>query len=85
VRLAGGAAPVANRALALVEAGDHARALRLAGAALAAEPGNVAAAKARAAALKALLAKCRNSNERGWLASGLRQLEKPPAAPAPAQ
>ena len=78
VKLAGGAAPVAARAQELIEAGEHVRALRLTGAALAAEPGNAAAAKTRAAALKALLAKCRNSNERGWLANELRRLERAP-------
>jgi alkyl sulfatase BDS1-like metallo-beta-lactamase superfamily hydrolase len=78
VRLAGGAAPVAKRAGELIDAGQHVQGLRLAGVALAAEPGNEAAAKARAAALKALLAKSRNSNERGWLGYGLRQLEKSP-------
>jgi alkyl sulfatase BDS1-like metallo-beta-lactamase superfamily hydrolase len=82
VRMAGGAAPVAKRALELVEAGEHAQGLRLAGAALAAEPGNEPATKVRAAALKALLAKSRNSNERGWLTSGLRQLEKGQEQPA---
>ena len=82
VRLAGGAEPVAKRAQALVDGGQVVEGLRLAGAALAAEPGNAAAKKAREAALKALLAKCRNSNERGWLAYGLRQLNSPPAASA---
>ena len=80
VRLAGGAGPVAKRAGELVDAGQHVQGLRLAGIALAAEPGNEAATKARVAALKALLAKSRNSNERGWLGYGLRQLEKTPDA-----
>jgi alkyl sulfatase BDS1-like metallo-beta-lactamase superfamily hydrolase len=80
VRMAGGAAPVAKRAMELIEAGEPVQGLRLAGAALAAEPGNAAATQARAAALKALLAKCRNSNERGWLANGLRRVEKANAA-----
>lgn len=75
-RMAGGAAPVAKRALELVEAGKHVQGLRLAGVALATEPGNADALAARGAALKALLAKCRNSNERGWLTSGLRRVEK---------
>ncbi|HVU88748.1 MAG TPA: alkyl sulfatase dimerization domain-containing protein [Pirellulales bacterium] len=80
VRMAGGAGPVAKRAMEMVEAGEHVQGLRLAGAALAAEPNSTAATQARAAALKALLAKCRNSNERGWLASGLRRVEKSAAA-----
>ncbi len=80
VRMAGGAAAVAKRAMEMVEAGKHVEGLRLAGAALAAEPTNDDAAQARAAALKALLAKCRNSNERGWLANGLRRVEKSNAA-----
>ncbi|HEY4309243.1 MAG TPA: alkyl sulfatase dimerization domain-containing protein [Pirellulales bacterium] len=82
VRMAGGAESVAKRARELVEQGKHVQALRLAGTALAAEPGNSSAAQARAAALKALLAKCRNSNERGWLANGLRRVEKSAAPPA---
>ncbi len=77
VRMAGGAEAVAKRAREMIDAGNQVQGLRLAGAALAAEPGNAAAAQARAAALKALLAKCRNSNERGWLANGLRRVEKP--------
>ena len=77
VRMAGGADKVAQRATELVTAGKYAQALRLAGSALAAEPQNAAAAQARVAALKALLANCRNSNERGWLANGLKRLEKP--------
>jgi len=80
VRLAGGADKVAQRATELAEAGKHAQALRLAGSALAAEPQNAAATQVRVAALKALLAQCRNSNERGWLANGLKRLEKPAAA-----
>ncbi|MBI2823978.1 MAG: MBL fold metallo-hydrolase [Planctomycetia bacterium] len=81
VRLAGGADAVAKRAVALSEAGEPVRALRLTATALACEPGNEAAMKARAAALKALLARSRNSNERGWLANALRKIEsKPPAA-----
>lgn len=80
VRMAGGAGPVAKRAMEMVEAGEHVQGLRLAGAALAAEPNSTAATQARAAALKALLAKCRNSNERGWLANGLRRVEKSAAA-----
>lgn len=80
VKLAGGAAVVAKRAQELVEAGDHVQALRLAGVALAAEADHPEAAQARAAALKALLAKSRNSNERGWLNFGLRRLQKPAAA-----
>ncbi len=80
VKLAGGAAAVAKRAQELVDAGDHVQALRLAGVALAAEPGNTAGTQARTAALKALLAKSRNSNERGWLNFGLRRLQNPPAS-----
>ena len=82
VRLAGGAEVVAKRAAELVASGKEVEGLRLAGAALAAEPGSDTATAARTAALKALLAKTRNSNERGWLTSGLRKLEMSAGAPS---
>jgi alkyl sulfatase BDS1-like metallo-beta-lactamase superfamily hydrolase len=85
VRMAGGAALVAKRAGELIDAGQHVKGLRLAGLALAAEPGNEVATRARATALKALLAKSRNSNERGWLGYGLKQLEKSPDGSAGAR
>jgi alkyl sulfatase BDS1-like metallo-beta-lactamase superfamily hydrolase len=72
VKLAGGSAAVAARAEALVSAGEELKGLHLADIALAAEPGNPAALRARLAALDGLLAKCRNSNERGWLTYGIQ-------------
>ena len=72
VPMAGGARAVAERAMALVEAGDPVRALRLADAALAAEPDNPAALKARLAGLTMLEQQSANSNERGWLKHGIR-------------
>lgn len=72
VPMAGGARAVAERAMALVEAGDPVRALRLADAALAAEPNNQTALKARLAGLTALEQQSSNSNERGWLKHGIR-------------
>jgi alkyl sulfatase BDS1-like metallo-beta-lactamase superfamily hydrolase len=74
VRLAGGAAPIAIRAEALV-ATDPALALRLTSAALAAEPKNAAALTARKHALDKLLAASGNSNESGWLHAGLSKVE----------
>jgi alkyl sulfatase BDS1-like metallo-beta-lactamase superfamily hydrolase len=71
VRLAGGAAPVAARAEALV-ASDPALALRLTSAA---EPANRPALEARRHALQALLAASKNSNESGWLHAGLGKVE----------
>ncbi len=73
VRLAGGAAPVAARAEAVL-ASDPALALRLTSAALAAEPKNPAALAARRHALETLLAASKNSNESGWLRAGLGQV-----------
>ena len=74
VKLAGGAAPVAARAEAVV-ASDPALALRLTSAALAAEPANRPALEARRHALQALLAASKNSNESGWLHAGLSKVE----------
>jgi len=76
VKMSGGVEPVAKRALALVEEGQPVRGLRLAQIAILAEPGNRSASHARAVALKSLLEKTRNSNERGWLQSALRHAEE---------
>jgi alkyl sulfatase BDS1-like metallo-beta-lactamase superfamily hydrolase len=73
-RLAGGAEPIAARAVALV-ASQPALALRLTTAALAADPKSRAALTARRAALQALLAASRNSNESGWLRAGLARAD----------
>lgn len=82
-RLAGGAAPLAARALELIAQGQAATALRLTSAALAGEPTNRAALEARVAALESLLAASKNFNEGGWLRKGLADakaaLNRPPA------
>jgi alkyl sulfatase BDS1-like metallo-beta-lactamase superfamily hydrolase len=74
-RLAGGPAPIAARARALIAAGQPALALRLTGAALAVAPTDRSALEARRAALMALLAASKNSNETGWLKHGLAEVE----------
>jgi alkyl sulfatase BDS1-like metallo-beta-lactamase superfamily hydrolase len=74
VRLAGGPDAVAGRAAKLV-ASDPLRALYLTDMALAVDRAHRASLQARIAALKALDATSKNSNERGWLAAGLRDAE----------
>jgi alkyl sulfatase BDS1-like metallo-beta-lactamase superfamily hydrolase len=74
VRLAGGATPVAARAEAEV-ASNPALALRLTSDALAADPRNRAALTARRRALEKLLAASDNSNESGWLRSGIAKVD----------
>ena len=74
VTLAGGPDAVAARALALA-ATDPVRALYLTDMSLAAEPRHQPSLVARIAALKRLDAVSNNSNERGWLAAGIRDAE----------
>ncbi len=74
VRLAGGPDAVAGRAAELA-ASDPLRALYLTDMALAVDSAHRASLQARIAALKALDATSKNSNERGWLAAGLRDAE----------
>jgi alkyl sulfatase BDS1-like metallo-beta-lactamase superfamily hydrolase len=76
VQMAGGAEPVAARAVKLVDEGQAVRGLRLANLALLADPKCHLATHARAEALKAPLAKSRNSNESGWLKSALKHAEE---------
>jgi alkyl sulfatase BDS1-like metallo-beta-lactamase superfamily hydrolase len=75
VTLAGGPDKVAARAASLASS-DPLRALYLTDMALAVNPRHVAALQARIAALKALDAASNNSNERGWLAAGIREAER---------
>lgn len=82
VKMAGGAEPVAARAIKLLDEGQPVRALRLAHIAMKADPKCHLAAHARADSLKALLAKSRNSNESGWLRSALKHTEDHLAAEA---
>ena len=74
VKLAGGVDPIAARAEALA-ASQPALALRLTSAAMAVEPRNRRVLTARRAALRALLTASRNSNESGWLRTGLARTE----------
>jgi alkyl sulfatase BDS1-like metallo-beta-lactamase superfamily hydrolase len=73
--LGGGAAMVALRAKALIPQGQAALALRLTSAALAAEPRHRETLAVRKAALEALLAQSRNSNESGWLRAAIAQAD----------
>jgi hypothetical protein len=74
VKLAGGPDTVAARARQLIES-DAVRALYLADMALAVDGRHRAALEARLAALRWLDAHSGNSNERGWLAAGIRDAE----------
>jgi alkyl sulfatase BDS1-like metallo-beta-lactamase superfamily hydrolase len=74
VKLAGGADAVAARALRLVE-NDAVRALYLTDMALAVDSRHRPALEARLAALRWLDTHSANSNERGWLAAGIRDAE----------
>ena len=72
VALAGGADAVATRSAQLLEAQDYLRVLHLTDAVLQVDPAHRVTLQIRIAALVALLARSENSNERGWLAHGLR-------------
>jgi len=74
VRLAGGPAAVATRAAQIAET-EPLKALYLTDMALAVDAGHRASLDARIRALKALDAQSKNSNERGWLAAGIRDAE----------
>jgi alkyl sulfatase BDS1-like metallo-beta-lactamase superfamily hydrolase len=74
VKLAGGADAVAARAQQLVES-DAVRALYLTDMALAVDARHRPALEARLAALRWLDSHSTNSNERGWLAAGIRDAE----------
>ncbi|REK11140.1 MAG: MBL fold metallo-hydrolase [Planctomycetota bacterium] len=76
VEMAGGAAPVAAKSQQVVKDGDAVRGLRLADAALTADPKCREALEARLAALDALQKKSRNSIEHGWLGHGVRTTQK---------
>ncbi len=76
VRLAGGPAPVVKLAVERIQQGRAVEALRLLDAALNADPGNKAALTAKAAAIEALIAACKNTNERGWLDFSLAEARR---------
>jgi alkyl sulfatase BDS1-like metallo-beta-lactamase superfamily hydrolase len=74
VSLAGGPDAVAARAVSLATS-DPVRALYLTDMALAASPAHRPSLEARLKALQALVAKSDNSNERGWIATGIREVQ----------
>jgi alkyl sulfatase BDS1-like metallo-beta-lactamase superfamily hydrolase len=74
VTLAGGPEQVAARALALA-ASDPLQALYLTDMALSVDASHRRALEARIQALQALDARSANSNERGWLAAGIREAQ----------
>ena len=84
-RQAGGADRVAARAQTLITDHQAATALRLTSAALAVDPTSEAALRTRIAALEALLAASRNSNEDGWLRKGVFDARAALATPAAAE
>jgi alkyl sulfatase BDS1-like metallo-beta-lactamase superfamily hydrolase len=76
VKLAGGADAVAKLAMDRALAERAVEALHLSDIALAADAGNKTALQAKLKALETLRARCRNSNERGWLDFSIRQVER---------
>lgn len=73
VALAGGSDAAAERARALVDAGETVLALQLADAALQASPQHAGALAARRDALESLLETSQNANETGWLRAALNE------------
>lgn len=76
VGMAGGVDAVAAKAEALRLEGRLQEALHMADIALAADPENLTALKARLAAFESLRAHSRNSNESGWLEYGMSETRK---------
>jgi len=76
VNMAGGPEAVAAKAEELRLAGKLQEALHMADAALAADPQNLTALKARLSAFESLRAESRNSNESGWLEYGIAETKK---------
>jgi alkyl sulfatase BDS1-like metallo-beta-lactamase superfamily hydrolase len=76
VEMAGGPEQVAARAEELRQAGKLQEALHLADVALAADPENLTALRARLAAFESLRVHSRNSNESGWLEHGMSETRK---------
>jgi alkyl sulfatase BDS1-like metallo-beta-lactamase superfamily hydrolase len=74
VALAGGATAVAGRARSIA-ADDPIRALHVTDIALAADPTNRSALEVRLAILQTLDKRSNNSNERGWLQAGIRDVQ----------
>lgn len=71
--LGGGADKVAELSRKYLSEGDAVRALHAADISLRADAGNEAALRSRLAALEQLLAGSANSNEAGWLRSGINE------------
>jgi alkyl sulfatase BDS1-like metallo-beta-lactamase superfamily hydrolase len=76
VKLAGGSGKVAQLAMERVEAGQLMEALHLTDAALASDPKDRQALEARLKALQTLRQQSHNSNERGWLSSGIQTTQQ---------
>lgn len=76
VKLAGGPETIAKLAMERAQNGQAVEALHLSEMALTAEANNQTALQARLKALEVLRARCRNSNERGWLDFSIAQTKK---------
>jgi alkyl sulfatase BDS1-like metallo-beta-lactamase superfamily hydrolase len=76
VKLAGGAAVVANLAMERAQSGQAVEALHLSDIALAAETTNKIALQAKLKALATLRERSRNSNESAWLDFGINQAKQ---------
>ena len=76
VKLAGGPDKVAQLAMERVGSGDLVAALHLTDAALAVDPGHRQALEVRLQALQKLRARSHNSNESGWLDSGIQEAKQ---------
>ncbi|MCI0661517.1 MAG: MBL fold metallo-hydrolase, partial [Acidobacteria bacterium] len=75
VKLAGGTDVVAKTAMDRAQTGQAVEALHLSDMALAADPNNQPALRAKLKALETLHSRCRNSNERGWLEYSINQVK----------
>lgn len=74
VKLAGGVEAILKLAADRVKEGRSPEALRLLDVALSSDPSNRAVLEAKLSALEALVAACRNTNERGWLDSSVAEV-----------
>lgn len=76
VKLAGGPDAIAKLAQVRADAGQAVEALHLSEMALAADGKHQAALRAKLKALETLRAKCKNSNERGWLEFSINNVKR---------
>ena len=74
VKLAGGPDAIAGLASSHIDSDDVVGALHLTDIALTSDPNNRKALQARLKALEILRGRCKNTNERGWLDFGIRQV-----------